>query len=702
MHNLASFIFMIITILASVGLIIIITSRNAEKASSNIFKLTLVLVIAYVISHGIHFYTHTSEDVTILDESCHSLLLLIAISITFFSIKYPYPQKLAIIKSSLIIIPSLIILYLLWTDNLIQVSHIHSGRFEAHYDYKYPLFLIWYFILILYGLYELIKKYKNESNVQTKKQILILFFGLMITNLISFVFGVFLPWILGFYYLIEMSPLAFLAGLILFTTFGVGKYNMFPNVMVRLHSFSISKKIFLIAFIAVPIVIVMVQIPMGRIFFGINTPSEWAKYFVISLLGGTIVSATISFIILRIIAQPIEKLKNQAMEIQKGIYGTTVKINSNDEIGELAYTFNDMSRNLKTDSDELKAKENRISMLLNAFDKSFTSIALVDNSFRIILVNSTFCDINSVDRNSVLNINIRDIQFKNDHASMFKSIENELSKTKRFEGELILKSKTGEKTLLINVTPFDIGKDSKGYLFIEADITKIKDLEFQLLQSEKLAAIGKMAAVLAHEVKTPLTSIKMNADMLSNSLANNDEDKQSFNIIDKEINRLNNLVKEVLQFSRQSDLDSNVFDFDEIIQNINKNTKSRYESRGFTVINKIKNFQINGDKEKLYQVFLNLIENAYEASVNKGYVEIENNLENGKSNIIISDNGKGIPVEIKERIFEPFYTTKSSGTGLGLSICKKIIEQHNGTIKLISSEPGETIFEIILPINYYV
>ncbi|MBU2493284.1 MAG: PAS domain S-box protein [Bacteroidetes bacterium] len=699
MHEIVSYVFMVTTILAAVGLIIIISSRNADKYSSNLFILTLLLVIAYVISHGLHFYMLAAEDVTILDQSCHSLLLLIAISLTFFSISYPYHQKLGLLKSSIILIPSIALLYLLWTGNLVQESHVHTAKFEAHYDYKYPLFLIWYIILILYALYELIKKYNQESNTQIRNQILVLFFGLMITNLTSFAFGMLLPWVLGFYYLVEMSPLAFLAGLILFTTFGVGKYNMFPNVMERVHSFSINKKMFLIAFIAVPIVIVMVQIPLGRVLFGITTPAEWTKYFVISLLGGTIVSITISFITLRVIAQPIEKLKSQAIEIQKGVYGTLVDIGSNDEIGELAYTFNDMSLTLKKDSEELKEKENHISMLLNAFDKSYTSIALVNNSFKIILVNRIFCDLNGIDRKSILNKDIKDVHFKHENEESFARIVEELGRKDRFEGEVVFKTANSEKTFLITVTPFEIGEGNQGYLFVEVDITKIKQLELQLVQSEKLATIGKMAAVLAHEVKTPLTSIKMNADILSNSLALNSEDKQSFGIINKEINRLNNLVKEVLQFSRQSELDFDVFDFNEIIQTIYKNTKSRYESRGFEIDNKIINFQINGDREKLYQVFLNLIENAFEASRDNGYIIIENIIKTGISKIKLTDNGRGIPVEIKPRIFEPFYTTKSSGTGLGLSICKKIIEQHKGSIKLIDSEPGSTIFEIDLPIN---
>lgn len=703
MHNVISFIFMISTILASIGLIIIIYSRNSEKYSSRLFIMTLILVIAYVISHGLHFFMLSSEDVTILDQSCHSLLLLIVVSLTFYSISFVRNQKVGIFNSILILIPTILLLVLLWTGNLVNESHYHIDLFEAHYDKKYPIFLIWYLVLIFYAFYHLTVKFISEQNRETKNQILILSFGLLLTNLTTFVFGLFLPWILGFYYLVEISPLAFLVGLILFTTIGVGRYNMFPNILVRVHSFSLNRKIFLSSLIAVPIVIVMIQIPLGRVLFGINTPEAWTKYFFISLLGGGIVSLTISFIILKIIANPIEKLRNQALEIQKGIFGIEVDINSNDEIGELAYTFNDMTQKLKNDSEEIKQKEYRINMLLDAFDKSFTSIALVDNSFRIIQANNMFCKINFVNRTEILNKAISEVQFKGSLINNYNTIVRTLDDDKTFKGELTIPQVNGElKTFLISVTQFDLSQSElKGFLFVEIDISHVKELEAQLINAEKFAAIGKMSAVLAHEIKTPLTSIKMNADILSSSLVLNDEDKQSFTIINKEINRLNNLVKEILEYSRQSELNYSTFDLSEIINTIKKSNSNKYLNNNFNIVINIAELKINADREKLYQVFLNLIENSFDSAGSNGWVKFESKNFNENIIISVSDNGKGISKDYKEKVFEAFFTSKSSGTGLGLSICKKIIEQHGGNIKLSETKGVGTTFEISLPISLF-
>ncbi|GBD91034.1 sensor protein kinase WalK [bacterium BMS3Abin04] len=691
---------MISTILGSLGLIIIIYSRNADKNTSRLFILILILVIAYVVAHGLHFHTLLAKDVTLLDKSCHSLLLLIIVTLTFFSISFANRQKVGTITSLFILIPSIILLFMLWSGNLVNESHLHIDQVKAHYDRKYPLFLAWYLILIIYASFVLIRKYIKEENKLIKKQILILFFGLLLTNLTSFVFGLFLPWILGFYYLVEISPLAFLAGLILFTAIGVGKYNMFPNVLEKVRPFSISKKIFLIALIAVPIVIIIIQIPLGRILFGIDTPAAWTRYFLMTLLGGIIVSVTISFIVLKVILSPIEKLKNQALEIQKGNYGIVVDVKSNDEIGELAYTFNEITNTLKKDVEEIKQKEYRIKMLLDAFDKSFTSIVLVDSSFKIMQANNMFCKINRVDKNSIVNKNINEIHFKGILEKDFNTIKQELQKNNIYEGELVFHDNDNNlKTFLIFVTQFDLSNiEGKGYLFVEVDVTHLKKLESKLAKAEKLAAIGKMGAILAHEVKTPLTSIKMNADILSKTLVLNEDDKQSFAIINKEINRLNNLVKEILQFSRQSELNYTTFNIIDILRAIEKNNSNKFLAKNFSVIINMNDLKISADWGKLYQAFLNIVENSFESSLDNGYVKFESTYSKNRVILTIIDNGRGIPKGKKERIFEPFYTSKSSGTGLGLSICQKIIEQHNGTIALLNSEVGQTIFEITLPL----
>ena len=570
--DIIQLLFLLATFLSSVGLIYIIYSRSGRDKQSQLFILILILIIGYLISHSVHFLLMNSENVTILDISCHSLLLLIIVTITFFSWNFPHPQKMGLTKSLSILIPAAIVFILLWTGNLIHASHMHGSMFEAHFAPLYPVYLIFYTLLIAVNFYWLVKKYYSEKDELLRKQIIMLTLGLIITNLISFIFGLFLPWYLGFYFLVEMSPVAFLIGVILFITIAISKFDMFPASLGKLHNFSIKKKIILSSLILVPVIILLIQIPLIKLIFNIKSNNELMRYFLLSVFGGLVVSVSIAFVIIKIISNPLNKLKSKAHEIEKGNYGIKLNLNTNDEIGELTKAFNNMSDTLKNNTEEL-------------------------------------------------------------------------------------------------------------------------------IKREKLAALGKMAAVLAHEIKTPLTSIKMNADIIAETLDLSEEDKENFEIMKTEINRLNNLVKDVLQFSRQMDLNYSEVELKGLIDNVHNQLSKKLNDKNIILVNNIDNICLEADKDKLKQVFINLIDNSIEAVNQNGIIEISSRKynEDNSISILVKDNGNGIDAELK--IFEPFFTTKASGTGLGLSISQKIIEQHHGAFNLVSSKKGETIFEIVLPIR---
>ena len=702
MHfDFTQILFLLASFIAAVGLIFIIYSRSSSAITSKLFILTLVLVIAYLVSHTIHFVLMPSYDVTALDISCHSLLLMIMVSLTFFSWNYPVQKEIGITRGLLIIIPSTILLILLWNGYFIQESHAHMNMFTAHFSSLYPLFLFWYLFLIVLNATWIIKKLKISPGTNIRNQLLFYLFGLIITNISTFIFGLFLPWILGFYYLVEISPLAFLIGFMFFTAIAIGKYNMFPNVVQKVHNFSLNKKIVFSAIVVVPIIILLVQIPLGRILFNINSTQEMIRFFFISLFVGLIVSVSMSFIVSRIIAQPIALLKEKAVEIEKGNFAVKVEYNSSDEIGELSQAFNSMAFSLDKNITELKLREERISVLLNAFEKSLAAIAIVDLNFSVIEANQQFYTIIEKNKSESQTSSIDFLQFKNSSA-LFKNIIDEVTSKSVYTGEIEINydEDKNNKCLLLSVTKI-ISAESlpKGYLFVEIDITDKKKLEAEILRSEKFAALGKMSAVLAHEIKTPLTSIKMNVDILNQTLSLQPEDKEAFQIIGKEINRLTELVKEVLQVSRTAPLNlaklNLKFFVDGIFHQVELDTKQKQIS--FT--NDTEEIEFTGDADKLKQVFLNIIQNSIDAITKNGTITVSSRLDGSYLFIRIIDDGCGVAEP--NNIFDPFFTTKISGTGLGLSISQKIIEQHDGTFLLISSRPGETIFEIKLPLNGY-
>lgn len=255
-----------------------------------------------------------------------------------------------------------------------------------------------------------------------------------------------------------------------------------------------------------------------------------------------------------------------------------------------------------------------------------------------------------------------------------------------------------KKDLLLSITKiYSTENIEKGYLFVEIDITDKKRMEEEISRAEKLSVLGKMSAILAHEIKTPLTSIKMNVDMLSRSLQLNQYDKESFEIIKKETDRLTNLVKEVLQFSRTSDLMLSKIKLHQFIDEVFQLARANVSNKQITFINKTDDIYLIIDPDKFKQVLLNLIQNSIDAIETNGEIEISSIQKATSVSIYVKDNGAGI--NEPEKIFDPFFTTKNSGTGLGLSVSQRIIEQHRGSLKLISSRKGETIFEINLPLN---
>lgn len=221
--------------------------------------------------------------------------------------------------------------------------------------------------------------------------------------------------------------------------------------------------------------------------------------------------------------------------------------------------------------------------------------------------------------------------------------------------------------------------------------------EDNLKKSERLAMIGKMSAVLAHEIRNPLNSIKINTDILSEVESLSDNNKRRIQIIQKEVNRLDSLVKEVLMFSRQSTPLMTSFRIKNFLDGLISQIKPDENQMQVEIRNEAADIEIRGDVEKLKQVFLNIIINAIDAVPENGEIRIATEVNEDRIEILVIDNGYGI--EYPDRVFEPFFTTKSMGTGLGLAVSQNIIEQHNGQLYIKSSTPGETIFCISLPIK---
>ena len=227
-----------------------------------------------------------------------------------------------------------------------------------------------------------------------------------------------------------------------------------------------------------------------------------------------------------------------------------------------------------------------------------------------------------------------------------------------------------------------------------------------LLQAEKMAMVGKLAAGMAHSIRNPFTSVKMRLFSLNRSLNLTETQKDDYRVISEEINHIDTVVQNFLEFSRPPKLKMQMVSPSVVVDSVIQLLEHRLKSYDVS-IKVVRNGtlpEIEGDPEQLKEVLVNLVINACEAMEKKGSIVIEEKIFYEKSLekvavLRLSDTGPGIPKPILDKIFQPFFTTKEEGTGLGLSIASRIIEEHKGRLEVISTENEGATFIITLPLK---
>ncbi len=244
--------------------------------------------------------------------------------------------------------------------------------------------------------------------------------------------------------------------------------------------------------------------------------------------------------------------------------------------------------------------------------------------------------------------------------------------------------------------------ESTGYVLAFEDLTKVRRLEFAVRQSEKLAAVGQLAAGIAHEIRNPLASISGCIQLLGTMFTSRQEEEQKLmSIVLKEIDRLNNLITEFLDFVRPDQIREDRIDCNdllkEVLDMVRMNKGLRADVQQITTFSATR--AISGHRDKLKQALLNIVINAYQAmhEIPRPVVEIGTK-DSGDSVVIwIKDHGVGIDEGRLRKIFEPFHTTKPKGTGLGLAVTHKIIESHNGQVFVESVKGSGAEFTLEFP-----
>ena len=310
----------------------------------------------------------------------------------------------------------------------------------------------------------------------------------------------------------------------------------------------------------------------------------------------------------------------------------------------------------------------------------------------------------------MLGWNKKEIVFK--HANILHnndSVENKLDFILeqvrlfgRYEKETTLITKTGDVVSVILTANKFLDSEGKhlGYIFIAKDISERKKLEYQVFQSEKLAALGLLSAGIAHEINNPLLVISGRAALLMKEKLDQ-EIIDDLDLISSQAERIQKMVDRILKFSQKTKPAFGPVDVNEAIEFILP--FAQYGNLPDIKVEIVKDFakdmpMVKGDMHQLQEVFLNLIINAYQSMPEGGIIKITTgSLKNLFALIQVKDTGMGIPVEHLKDVFMPFYTTKNDGKGLGLSICHNIIKNHNGSIELDSQLGQGSTFTIKLP-----
>jgi two-component system phosphate regulon sensor histidine kinase PhoR len=390
---------------------------------------------------------------------------------------------------------------------------------------------------------------------------------------------------------------------------------------------------------------------------------------------------------------PINRMIHVSRKFSEGDFSRRVMQSSKDEIGELAVTLNKMAETIENKIKEIKAQNQKLSAIFNSMVEG---VIVVDKTGRIVSVNSTIEKIFGATKDTMEGRVFLEAIRNNDIAEVVNAISRE-GKPLTTEITLIYPMR---RIFEVNATPIFDNDIVAGCLVVIHDITELRRLE--TVRSDFVANVS-------HELKTPLTSIKGFVETLLEGALDDKENNRNFlKIIQDHSERLNNLVDDLLSLShlesKEITLEKKSFILKLQLEKVTSGFKSQLKKMSIEIKNELSDsVSISADRNKIEQVFTNLIDNAIKFNKEKGAIRIYAEEADGKIKITIEDSGIGIPGKDISRIFERFYRVDKAhsrelgGTGLGLSIVKHIVELHGGCVGVESTEGFGSKFWFILP-----
>ncbi len=421
----------------------------------------------------------------------------------------------------------------------------------------------------------------------------------------------------------------------------------------------------------------------------------------------------IVFVIAQGFTQPILQLVRGANAIGKGNLGHRIPITSEDEVGVLALEFNKMAEKLGESYAGLEQKiRERTAQLRESEEKYRESINLANDAIytldaesgQIIDSNKKGEELSGYSKNELKAKKIWEIvpEYDREKAKQLWMIINKTGSGMR--DNIDCQHSDGRLTpTSISASVIEYAK-RKTIQWICRDNTERKKMELQLIQAERLAAVGELAAGVAHEVNNPLGGLQNFVKMMKKEPGNISQNLEFLDLMSEGLKRIEIIVKQLMAFSRPYSTHMSNHSLNEIVENSLRFVDHRIKDLGIHLEKVL--FQdlpeIYGDADNISQVIINIIVNALDSMPGGGHLIIKTgycDFQSSSIQVAISDTGSGIPEEILNKIFNPFFTTKEMGSGLGLAISKRIVDNHNGSIVVKSKAGAGTTFFVCLPVR---
>jgi signal transduction histidine kinase len=422
-------------------------------------------------------------------------------------------------------------------------------------------------------------------------------------------------------------------------------------------------------------------------------------------------TAVLLFFPLRFLVRPLAALRDAAKRISEGDLSHRVEIASRDEVGDLAQAFNRMAdavrdrtrrleqaaRDLEARKDDLARERNRLDAMVHSMQDA---LVFYDDGGRVLLSNAAAAPLLPVLTGPAgTDLARRCGAATDDHARDCVSC--------LARGDLPRQScrlEVAGRVYEVRATRIPSVGGWLGRLLVARDITDLVTVDERQARQERLAVLGEVAAVVAHELNNPLSAVAMYAQMMEDELPPDSPFREHVAVVRRNVETASHAIRGILDWSHAAEPEVADVDLSELVEEAVGFVRPLLRRAGAELVvrDEVSDPALQADGVMLRQVLVNLLLNAIQAVEGRGRrVEVVTGEEDGGRTLVVdvADDGPGVPPDRRERIFEPFFTTKPAGkgTGLGLSISRRIAESHGGTLALESAEPGRTVFRMRLP-----